>query len=166
MALATELPHRGVPTGLAAELFASTLDVYLTLGEIAEDGLDDSTADGRPATIDAARDRLARMVGADRDAFTPTDASELAREADACLMDRLERAGRRACEARVGVPRMAVVAGSGEFLARRLGLRLVGEEGKIVSLREAWGPALSTAACAHAVAVLARENAGNSEVST
>src|SRR5579883_837568 len=33
-ALATELPFRGVPTGLAAELFASTLDVYLTLGEI------------------------------------------------------------------------------------------------------------------------------------
>ncbi len=34
-ALATDLPHRGVPTGLAAELFASTLDVYLTLDEIA-----------------------------------------------------------------------------------------------------------------------------------
>src|SRR5438445_198069 len=31
-ALATELPFRGIPTGLAAELFASTLDVYLTLG--------------------------------------------------------------------------------------------------------------------------------------
>ena len=34
-ALATELPFRGVPTGLAAELFASTLDVYLVLGDIA-----------------------------------------------------------------------------------------------------------------------------------
>ncbi|HKI20540.1 MAG TPA: hydantoinase/oxoprolinase family protein, partial [Isosphaeraceae bacterium] len=33
-ALATELTFRGVPTGLAAEIFASTLDVYLTLGDI------------------------------------------------------------------------------------------------------------------------------------
>ena len=81
-ALATELPFRGVPTGLAAELFASTLDVYLTLGEIAPDPKDLSTADGRPATVDAARDRLARMVGADRDGFSADDALAFARAAD------------------------------------------------------------------------------------
>ena len=33
-ALATELPLRGIPTGIAAEIFASTLDVYLILGDI------------------------------------------------------------------------------------------------------------------------------------
>jgi (4-(4-[2-(gamma-L-glutamylamino)ethyl]phenoxymethyl)furan-2-yl)methanamine synthase len=48
-ALATELPFRGHPTGLAAELFAATLDVYLTLGEIAPNSKDLSTANGRPA---------------------------------------------------------------------------------------------------------------------
>src|SRR5439155_7207423 len=45
-ALATELPYHGVSTGLAAELFASTLDVYLTLDEIASDPKDLSTAHG------------------------------------------------------------------------------------------------------------------------
>ncbi len=74
-ALATMLPHRGVPTGLAAELFATTHDVYLTLGELPDDPGDTSTADGRPATRERARDRLARMVCADRETFADEDAS-------------------------------------------------------------------------------------------
>ena len=96
-ALATELPYRGVPTGLAAELFASTLDVYLILGDIESNPLDLSTADGRPATPEAARDRLARMIGADRDSFSADDAYAFARAADSCLMERLARAAERAC---------------------------------------------------------------------
>ena len=94
-ALATELPFRGEPTGLAAELFASTLDVYLTLGEIPPDPKDLTTADGRPATVAAARDRLARMVGADRDGFTDADALAFARAADDVLLARLESAARQ-----------------------------------------------------------------------
>src|SRR5262245_36561962 len=39
-ALATELSYRGLPTGLSAELFASTLDVYLTLGDTLSDPKD------------------------------------------------------------------------------------------------------------------------------
>ena len=76
-AVASELPFRGFPTGLAAELFASTLDVYLILGEIESEPDNRSTADGRPATIEGARDRLARMVGADRDSFSALDAISL-----------------------------------------------------------------------------------------
>ena len=41
------------PTGLAAEIFASTLDVYLTLGATPEEPKNLSTADGRPATVQA-----------------------------------------------------------------------------------------------------------------
>ena len=48
-AVATELPFRGEPTGLAAELFATTLDVYLMLGDVTADRDDRTTADGRPA---------------------------------------------------------------------------------------------------------------------
>src|SRR5262249_25088621 len=51
-ALANELPLRGTPTGLAAEIFASTLDVYLILREIESEPDNRSTADGRPATPD------------------------------------------------------------------------------------------------------------------
>ncbi len=155
--LARELPFRGEPTGLTAELFATTLDVYLTLGEIAVDPDELSTADGRPATSDAALDRLARMVGTDRDEFTRADADGLARDADAALTDRLVDAAERVGRATVGRPSSAVVAGSGEFLARRVADRVLGPGGRIVSLGSAWGPAASSAACALALVRLAAE---------
>jgi probable H4MPT-linked C1 transfer pathway protein len=156
-ALATELPYRGLPTGLAAELFASTLDVYLTLDEIPPDPKDLSTADGRPATKAAARDRLARMIGTDRDTFTADDALAFARAADEALLKRLETVAGRACRTTIGRPRSAVVAGSGEFLARRLALRIIEPGGTIIGLNEAWGPVASSAGCAHALLVLASE---------
>lgn len=155
--LGAELPFRGRSTGLTAELFATTLDVYLTLGEIPSDPKDLSPADGRPATADASVDRLARMVGADRDGFTAEDAFAFAQAADESLIGRLERAARRVTEATIGRPRNAVVAGSGEFLARRLASRVLGPGGSVVSLAEAWGPVASSAACAHALVELAGE---------
>jgi probable H4MPT-linked C1 transfer pathway protein len=157
-ALATELNWRDAPTGLAAELFASTLDVYLTLGDMAEDPNNDSTADGRPRTRAAARDRLARMVGADRDTFSEDDAVELARAADATLTARLVEAGRRATRGLGAPPRHAIISGTGDFLARRVASALIGPDiTTIHDLRSAWGPAASDAACAYAVAVLASE---------
>lgn len=162
-ALATELPLRGVPTGLAAEIFASTLDVYLVLGEFAPDEKDHSTADGRPATVPSARDRLARMVGADRDGFNPDDARAFAQAADECLLTRLAAAAERACRPTVGRPRAAVVAGSGEFLARRLAARLVEPGGPLIGLEQAWGPIASSAGCAYALLVLAEEEASSSD---
>ncbi|HZW31095.1 MAG TPA: hydantoinase/oxoprolinase family protein [Isosphaeraceae bacterium] len=159
-ALATELPFRGVPTGLAAELFASTLDVYLTLGEIESNPSDLSTADGRPATAEAARDRLARMVGADRDGFTVEDALAFARAADSCLMDRLARAAERSCRPVIGRPAAAVIAGSGDFLARRLAQRVIAPGGPILSLKAAWGAVASSAGCAFALVQLAAERFG------
>src|SRR4051812_14705585 len=155
-ALATELTFRGVPTGLAAELFASTLDVYLMLGAIPGDPKDLSTADGRPATAAASRDRLARMIGTDRDGFGNDDAIAFARAADEALLARLAASADRACRVTTGRPRTAIVAGSGEFLARRLAERLI-EPGTILGLNEAWGPVASSAGCAHALLVLAGE---------
>src|SRR5581483_2946791 len=107
--LATTLPFRSVPTGLAAELFASTLDVYLTLGEVESDPKDLSTADGRPATVDAARDRLARMIGADREGFSAADAVEFARAAHDVLLARLTAVASRVCRVAGVTPRGAVV---------------------------------------------------------
>lgn len=160
-ALATSLPHRGQATGLAAELFATTRDVYLTLGDLEEDPSDTDTADGRGATAEAARDRLARMIGADREGFSRADAVALARAADAALVARLvEAAGRVAREALGGPPGAAVISGSGEFLARRVAERVVAEGGSIASLGELWGPGASDAACACAVAILAAESEG------
>jgi (4-(4-[2-(gamma-L-glutamylamino)ethyl]phenoxymethyl)furan-2-yl)methanamine synthase len=160
-ALAAELPVRGIPTGLAAEIFASTLDIYLTLGAIESNPSDLSTADGRPATVEAARDRLARMVGADRDGFSAQDALEFAQAADQCLLDRLAQAARLAAAPTIGRSTAAVVAGSGEFLARRLARELIEPNCPIVDLKEAWGPVASSAGCAFALVKLVAERFGH-----
>jgi probable H4MPT-linked C1 transfer pathway protein len=156
-ALANELPLGGIPTGLAAEIFASTLDVYLILGEIESEPDNGSTADGRPATTDAARDRLARMVGADRDSFSALDAISFAQAADSCLIERLRQAALRACAATIGKPAGAVISGSGSFLARRLADLLIDLGGPVINIKEAWGEAVAAAGCAFALLALARE---------
>ncbi len=160
-AVAAELPFRGVPTGLAAELFATTADVYLTLGSIADDPADLDTADGRPVTLEAALSRLARMVGADRRGFTAADAVSFSQAADAAMLARLGSAGRRVIAACPVPPEWAAVAGSGEFLARRLARLLLPPGSPLVSLSERWGPEDSTAACARALVILARDRLGS-----
>lgn len=155
-ALAAALPFRGVQTGLAAELFATTLDVYLTLGEIAGAPDDRETADGRPATAEAARDRLARMVGGDRESVSADDARSLAQAADSVLLARLVEAARQAAGPLEGVPEVVVTSGSGEFLGRRLA-RAAFPGARPMSLADRWGPAGSAAACARALLELARE---------
>jgi (4-(4-[2-(gamma-L-glutamylamino)ethyl]phenoxymethyl)furan-2-yl)methanamine synthase len=159
-ALATELPLRGISTGLAAEIFASTLDIYLVSGDIEPEPDNRSTADGRPATVAAARDRLARMVGADRDSFSALDAIEFSQAADECLTARLCEAALRACTATIGRPAAAVISGSGSFLARRLAYRLIEAGGTVISLEEAWGAVASSAGCAFALVTLAAEMLG------
>ena len=59
---------------VAKELFATTWDAYLLLGELPEEPLSLHTADGRPATRACAADRLARMILADRTMFDDADA--------------------------------------------------------------------------------------------
>lgn len=150
-ALAASLPFRGRATGLCAELFATTHDVYLTLGSLPEDPDNLDTADGRPATAEGARDRLARMVGADREGFTADDAKALAKAADEALLLRLVESADRVCRTVGERPGTVVVSGSGEFLARRVGDRLVRTGGQTVELGSFWGAEGSTAACARAL---------------
>lgn len=150
-ALATELDVRGIRTGLAAELFATTLDVYLTLGALTPDPDDHDTADGRPATVEAARGRLARMVGDDADGFSAADAAALARSADAALVARLTAAARKVGDEWPGA---VIVAGSGSWLAQRVARQVAGDV-PIMDLEQMWGPAGSAAACARALLGLA-----------
>ncbi len=150
-ALATNLPYRSRDTGLAAELFATTLDVFLTLGQIAENVFDRDTADGKPATIAAARDRLARMVGADREEFDSRDANEFARAAREALVGRLAMAARLVMQSLPVKPTVAVISGSGEFLARDIADRVLPDIGRVISLSDLWNSAASDAACAKAL---------------
>jgi probable H4MPT-linked C1 transfer pathway protein len=159
-ALATELPFQGTPTGIAAELFATTRDVYLLLGDLPDDPDDRSTADGRPADRGHAFDRMARMVCADRESCHLDDAVDLARAADRALVNRLLAAARRVCKTTIGAPTLAVVSGSGEFLARRVAEALVGPSGAVRSLGDLWGKGASEAACARALIELVEARRG------
>src|SRR3990172_471635 len=71
-ALVRALPYRGTECPVAAEPFATTLDVYLTLGDVLEDAADISTANGRPATTDEAMHRLAPATFTDAPPFSFT----------------------------------------------------------------------------------------------
>ncbi|GAC1449694.1 MAG: hypothetical protein NVSMB9_33660 [Isosphaeraceae bacterium] len=158
-ALAHRVPFRGRATALAAELFATTLDVFLSLGDLPEDPLDFATADGRPATVVAARDRLARMVCADREGFSPSDAAQLSIALVEILFSRLEHACAQIDPSGSSRPSTIVVSGSGEFFAGRLGRRLLAPGGRLLRLSESWGPLSSSAACASALLRIASDSA-------
>jgi probable H4MPT-linked C1 transfer pathway protein len=142
----------------AAELFATTRDVYLVLGLLPEEPLDCNTADGRPATKAAAEARLARMSCAD---LETTTADERRRFAETILRDQtliLGSAFTRVAWRLPALPQTVVFAGEGEFLIR---LALKAQEDippcRVVSLSLELGAEISRAACAYAVAVLAAE---------
>jgi probable H4MPT-linked C1 transfer pathway protein len=163
-ALVRELPWRGESCPVAQEVFATTWDAYLTLGELPQEPHRTDTADGRPATREAARARLARMICADRTVFSEADSRQAARHIADEQLALLEHAARRVIERRVakceGRPTCIIVSGQGEFLARRLVARL-GLDARIVSLADELGPSASRCAPAHALAVLARERLGD-----
>jgi probable H4MPT-linked C1 transfer pathway protein len=143
--------------GVAAELFASILDVYLLLGDIPPDAAATDTADGRPATREHAHARLARMVCGDRQTVPEGRTRKLAQRAARAQVRLLRRALRRVVGRLPEVPRTVLLAGSGEFLARRVLQEETDWGPRIFSLAERLGPAVSGAACAYAVAVLASE---------
>jgi len=157
MAVVRQLPWGDVICPVAAELFATTKDVYLLLGELAEDSGDRQTADGRPATRACAQARMARMVCADSDAFTMADAEAAALATVKALELHVAEAVRKVVFAMRRPPGTIVVSGHGEFLARRVLARLH-LPATVVSLTETLGPGVSRVAPAHALAALARRN--------
>lgn len=143
-------------SAVLAELFATTLDVYLLLGLVPESNAC-HTADGRAATKPLAHARLARMLGGDAETCTLEEALSLAREAAAVQTSILQHAIRRVSRTLPAAPRKVILSGVGEFLAQKALLREHVSEEHFVPLSHHLGPSCSAAACAHAVAVLARE---------
>lgn len=137
----------------AAELFATTLDIYLLLGELKENPSDMDTADGRPATRAAAHARLARMVGADSESFSEREAINLAQQVFHRQLTILRDAVNLVASRFSLQPLTAMISGSGEFLARKVPKNM-----NSISLADKLGPEISQAACAYAVAVLAQES--------
>jgi probable H4MPT-linked C1 transfer pathway protein len=162
-----ELLYRGVDrtpvcalmgTAVAAEWFATMLDVHVVLGHIPEDPNCRRTADGRPATSDNSRARLARMLCEDPAEFALEAARDFAQRVHAVEFRDLVHAIAVAMGSTP--PATVVLTGAGEFLGRNavaIWLEGIGASAELVSLGTVLGPHVSQAACAFAVAVLAGE---------
>lgn len=143
---------------VAAELFATTLDVYLVLGYIAEDECNNTTADGRPATKAAAYGRLARMICSDGETSSRSDILALAAQAAQRQAEIIAEAMTRAASVLPDQSRQIILSGEGEFLWHSaLQERWPSPPKYVVSLKEQLGPDVSAAACAYATAKLAQE---------
>jgi (4-(4-[2-(gamma-L-glutamylamino)ethyl]phenoxymethyl)furan-2-yl)methanamine synthase len=159
-AVAPRVPLRGRMCPLAAEWFATMFDVYLILGWIAEDPTDVGTANGRPATIDNAYDRLARAVCCDRTELSSAEVLTMATFLADCQQDQLRSALDAMRNGRDGAILTSILSGEGDFLARRVLERHPATEACcIFSLENELTAAIAVAACAYAVAVLAAERA-------
>jgi probable H4MPT-linked C1 transfer pathway protein len=156
-AVVRSLPWLGDECPVAAELFATTADAYLMLGETPEEPDNCDSADGQPRTWPLALARLARMVCADVDSFTAEDARQAAAAVRGAQLTQLQAAVEKVVSRLDSPPRTVILSGHGEFLLRHLLDRLLWRV-DVLSLTEELGPAVSRCAPAHALAVLARES--------
>jgi probable H4MPT-linked C1 transfer pathway protein len=160
-AVASDLPYRGASYPLAREVFATSRDIYLILGDLSEDPISRNTADGQPATKRAARTRLGRMICADVEDFNHRDAVVLARAAAEQQVGQLIEGIRHVVGQHSEAPLAVVLSGEGEFLARRA-VEARPWQAPVITLSRELSAPISRCAPAHAVAVLAREAAQQS----
>jgi probable H4MPT-linked C1 transfer pathway protein len=156
-ALTTWLPWRGRRCPVAAELFATTADAYVVLGDLAVPTECVWTADGRPMTKKFAEERLARMICADGSTFTAEDARIAASHVREAQINQLRHAAQNVARCLPRVPERIVTSGAGEFLADRVG-REIWPSAPITALSAQIGHEASQCGPAHALAVVAREN--------
>ena len=147
-----EVPYRDLLIPVAGELFATMLDVYIIMGDLAEDPASRATADSRPATKGGSRARLARMICADSDIFNHRDAVQIAKHvADEHLQMIVGRA--KVAWTETSPPEKIILGGSGESISAAVAKALGWTN--TVSLRQELNAKVSTCGPAHAVAVIA-----------
>jgi (4-(4-[2-(gamma-L-glutamylamino)ethyl]phenoxymethyl)furan-2-yl)methanamine synthase len=122
------VPVRGGSCPVASELFAISADVQLILGHLGPAAYTCATPDGRPATVEFARERVARLVCADAEQLAAAEIDAIAAFLHAEQVRQIEAAARRVTGRFDGSPPV-VPLGAGAFLAReaadRLGHRVV-----------------------------------------
>lgn len=123
-ALARRVPLRGRWRPLMSELFANVGDALLLCGDIDEGQLAPWTADGGPASADAAAVRLARMLGLDGSDLRAGEAGNIARFLRETLLQRLQAALMLQLSMVEDRPDCLVMAGSGRSLWREIANRL------------------------------------------
>ena len=150
------------------EQFATTRDAYLWLGMLPEEPDDRKTADGKPASVDGARYRMARVVGEDGSTLTDSDITAIAQAIFDKQVSMLKLGIGRVAARQVRLdgaskPTGLIVSGHGGFLIDTA-IQDDRDFSKPVSLLESIGSDLSRCAPAYAVATLASESVPASEV--
>ena len=123
VAIAPRVPVRGGWCPVSSELFAISADVHLLLGNITADGYTCATPDGRPTTLEFARERVARLVCADAEQLSVAEIQAIAAFLHAEQVGQIEAALRRVSDRLEGEPAV-VPLGTGAFLARVAAERL------------------------------------------
>ena len=118
-AIAPRVPVRGRWCPVASELFAISGDVHLILGHLAPSGYTCPTPDGRAASVECARERVARLVCSDTEQLGVGEIEAIAAYLHAEQVGQIEAAARR-----VGGDSAVVPLGVGAFLARAVAERL------------------------------------------
>jgi (4-(4-[2-(gamma-L-glutamylamino)ethyl]phenoxymethyl)furan-2-yl)methanamine synthase len=147
-AIAPRVPVRGGSCPVASELFAISADVQLILGHLAPGAYTCATPDGRPATVEFARERVARLVCADGDQLAVEEVAAIAEFLHAEQVRQIEAAVRRVSRRLEGDPPV-VPLGAGAFMAHEAAEHLQRE---VVELP--WSAAERDAAPAAALAEL------------
>jgi (4-(4-[2-(gamma-L-glutamylamino)ethyl]phenoxymethyl)furan-2-yl)methanamine synthase len=150
-AVAPRVPVHGGWCPVASELFAISADAHLILGHLTPDAYTCATPDGRPATIEYARERVARLLCADAEQLAAEEIDAIAAYLHAEQVRQIETAARRVSERVPGAPPV-VPLGGGAFLAREAAQRL---DRAVVELP--WSAAERDAAPATALAGLLAE---------
>jgi (4-(4-[2-(gamma-L-glutamylamino)ethyl]phenoxymethyl)furan-2-yl)methanamine synthase len=151
-AIVQDVPVAGRPCPVAAEYFAVAGDVHLLLGNLAPSDYTCPTPDGRPASVEAARARLARLVCADTEQLDATQIEDIARYVNDRQCEQIGRGLRQVLGRLGGLQSLPVVAmGIGAFLARECARRL---DLDVVDLAEDYGRDASLVAPSWAAACL------------
>jgi probable H4MPT-linked C1 transfer pathway protein len=156
-AFGTSVPLHGHDCPMIPELFATTQDLFLWLGQLEDQPDSRDTADGKPATRQHAAYRLARLVGEDGDTLAKCDIQLICETLYGRFVERLagllER--QRAAYSTESFDQVLCM-GHGDFLLDAA-LNRLGWAPEITKLSVQLSPEMSRCAPAYAVATLASE---------
>jgi probable H4MPT-linked C1 transfer pathway protein len=157
-AVTQTVPFRGSTCSVAAELFATMLDVFLILGIKIEDPKDLDTANGKPATKACAHDRLARMICCDRTEVHSQDALAIAKYLAVEQSIQIGQAIRQVLSRQPEPLAHVLISGSGSFVLEALQSEMpVLNSAELLFLNRMFHHDMAESACAFAVARLAEE---------
>jgi probable H4MPT-linked C1 transfer pathway protein len=154
--IARRVPVRGGWCPVSSEQFAISADMHLILGHISPSAYVCPTPDGRAATVELARQRVARLVCSDLEQVAGEEIDAIAAylygEQLRLLTEAAQRAGQR-CPAHAPV----VALGTGSFLAREVAARI---GCRVAPAPAQWGRDGATVAPAAGLAGLLARRAG------